>query len=325
MRHKLPLLLASFVLLGAFSMQTGTVSAVDQELEISIVNGLFSTSALTMDREDSIEFRNLDSEERDLNLRLQGTTTPTKGKLLAPASAGVGPSSYGPTFTLGQVGVWEYYLGEDTSNVGLLTVTLPATASPTISATPTMTSSSTATPTPTVTISPTPTVSSSPTASPSPTVSPTPTVSASPTASPTVSPTFTPSPTATVTPTVVPTTSPSPTPLPEGEIPGFSLFRSAQCSAEILGDMVITERLSSSKLSRGYWDIEDLSSSQGNTSLDLELDRVRVVNLFFRSLFFRGDVTYNNLDKQVALEGTSLNDVLGQASDGWCREGMFFR
>lgn len=336
MRLEKPFILSSVALLGLLAMNAGNVGAVGQEYEVTIDNGVFSDLSITMDHEDTLRFQNNDDVTYTLKLDSASTSIGNRTNVLTP------DDTYTPPFDDSHVDTWTYYIQGNEAQVGTLVVTaVSPTATPSATVSATATASPTATPTvvPTATVTPTPTVSSSPTLTPtqsptptavptatvSPTATPIPTLTPTPSATSTVSPTVVPTSTPTLAPTASPTATPVPTPLPEGTVPGFSLFRSTQCTAEVIGDSVITERLSSSKLVRGYWDIEEMSSSQGVTSLDVELDRVRVINLFFRSLFFKGDVTYNNLDQSASFEGTSLNNVLGQASDAWCQQAMLFR
>jgi hypothetical protein len=201
-----------------------------------------------------------------------------------------------------------------------MTSTPSSTPSATPSSTPSATASATPTPMPTSTSTPTPTVSPTMTATPSPSPSVTPSVS--PTATPSVSPSVSPSASSSPTATPEPTATPTPTvePTPSGEVlPAFEIFRSTSCSAAVVDEMVVTRRLSSARMTEGYWDIISLDDSAG-VAVEVGLDRVRSVNLFFRgNPFFGGDKTYvANGEKILRLEENSLDEVLEVAGQSWC-------
>jgi plastocyanin len=291
--------------------------AAEEPTLVLIQNRQFVPSQLQIEVGKQVRFVNMDDVAYEFRIRKQGLTGvyKSKSKSFSPATSATG-TTYTTSFGEDDVGNYEYVITGESPVVGnLVVVSVASSASPSASVSPTASVGASAS------VNPSPSLMVSLTPSPSVQVSPSASVVAVPSMTGSASPiaSVSPSPSSSVSPT------PSVPPLSGEDLPGFALLRRTSCTAEVVGSSVITERISSVKLIRGYWDITSLVQNQQGVKVNVSLDRVRVVNLFFRnSRFFRGDVTYNNLGETAIFEGENLGQVLDKAGDAWCRKAVFY-
>jgi plastocyanin len=348
MRLKNLILGSAVVLLfaGVFIQASRNVSAATKTINID--GNLFSPLNQIIAVGDQILFENEDFVPHVLEIRRATDSGLIHTENFAAKTAET-KDTYSRTF--GVVGDFNLILDTNVAT-GSVTV-LQATPSPTVSPsptaspeptvssspTPTVTPSSSATASPTPTLSPTPTVTvaptvsptATPTSSPSPTVAPTvtasptvaPTVIASPTMSPTPVPSVTVTPTASPSPTVAPTATPTPSapsaPLP-AVLPGFSVFRSTACTAQINtgNTQVLTDKLSSIYMTRGYWNVTSITPVNNGISLSAVLYQVQKINLLFGGNPFFGGNRVTLANETAVFEGTTVPVVLQKASSAWC-------